>query len=72
MDLWATSLLKYASLGESNLSQLVTPKRPTGYVLDNRLNLVPGGDPSVLTHLADWQIQEVGDLTQGSTQGMRT
>ena len=72
VDLWATSLLEYASLGGSNLSQPATLKRPTGCILDNRLDLVPGGEAEVLTHLADWQIQDVGDLTQWSIQGRRT
>ena len=47
-------------------------KRAIGCILDNRLDLVPGGDAEVLTHLADWQIQDVGNLTQWSMQGRRT
>ena len=61
-----------AGTGGSNLSQPASLKRTTGCILDNRLDLVPGGDVKVLTHLADWQIQEVGDLTQWSMQGRRT
>ena len=72
VDLWATSLLEYAALGGSNLSQPASLKRPTGCILDNRLDLVPGGDVDVLTHLADWKVQDVGDLTQWSIQGRRT
>ena len=34
--------------------------------------MVPGGHADVLTHLVDWKIQVVGDLTQWSTQGRRT
>ena len=30
-----------------------------------------GGDTDVLSHLADWKVQEVGDLTQWSIQGRR-
>ena len=72
VDLWATSLLEYAALGGSNLSQPATLKRPTGCILDNRLDLMSGGITDVLTHLADRKIQEVGDLTQWSIQGRRT
>ena len=72
VDLWATSLLEYAALGGSNLSQPASLKRPTGCILDNRLDLVPGGDVDVLPHLADWKVQDVGDLTQWSIQGRRT
>ena len=39
VDLWAMSLLEYAALGGSNLSQPATLKRPTGCILDNRLGL---------------------------------
>ena len=64
VDLWASSLLEYASLGEANLPQPASLKRPTSCILDNNLAQLLGDDGNVISHLARKRIQEVGDLTQ--------
>ena len=71
VDLWATSLLEYASLGGSNLSQPATLKRARPCILDNQLDQIAGGDAVVMAHLAKMQIRDVGDLTQWTVQDRR-
>ena len=72
VDLWALSLIEYASLGGASLSQPASLKRPTSCILDNSLDQLIRGDSDVISHLAGMRIQDVGDLTHWSTQDVRT
>ena len=72
VDLWASSLLEYATLGGANLSQPATLQRTTSCILDNRLHQLTGGEAVILNHLAGMRIMEVGDLTQWTIQDRRS
>ena len=68
VDLWASSLLEYASLCGANLSQPAIFQRPMTWILENKLDQLPEGDLDVLSHLTRKRILKVGDITQWSVQ----